>query len=770
MNNSSSFATLNELHYRPINYKSLGQMNKLKKQYEVLNKIKNERLVLKKLKSNSKMYKEIDCIINEDYNVNCLKSISNQNVYLPFDFIKSYFDVYGKLDKNKYDSKERELFHFQHSYSKIYLANDKYDYRKKFLWFENYSVENRARVKYISGLFNVPVSIQWNSRGHFYPIQIAQFGLSHFNKYLSLGQPKFIYIDVDKFMNNDLNDLKSNKNNNDLKMNENDFFRNDQIDLKNDLKEDSKIDGQLNIEQLTNFRNDLINNDLVNDFNQTLDEEPTLFNRLRKRRIIKFNESDKKQLNLKSNEFKTNQEDENNEQSKTDEPNFAKEDESTKNRTIYLNNTSSVILTLNLTKKSAFYNSLFLTFKFKLIKNLRITIVLMNDKRTKFKINYRTMNNEMFRNDNLIYGIGNLTGCWRMFTRNVGVDLIKSLNQSKKKNSNNLKLKNLHLFKIIFNGQAILNEIKLSSNGHFYQFANSVNWLLTHQDDNGGLASKVNKRLISSSLILNTNWYSSMAQAHSISLLLRMFHFRNEFDLKGDNELKINFDLKNRSITNLTIPDKIVNDELERKRLKNDLNEQFNGTKGDDKINDYFIDNDNLILNNSLIYLNAALDAIELFKKNITQNGISAYFMNRYRFYEEFPTQPSLFVLNGFIYSLFGLYDLRMTIDLLVRNQKLEQSVNDYYLNKLIEVDQLFNDGVYSLKNLLPLYDTGSSSLYDLRHFTLKNQAPNIARWDYHSVHVNLLSHFNTILNDQNIDDCIQRWIGYMNGKKASHN
>lgn len=35
----------------------------------------------------------------------------------------------------------------------------------------------------------VPISTQWDPRGHFYPVQIAQFGLSHFSKNLSEPAP-----------------------------------------------------------------------------------------------------------------------------------------------------------------------------------------------------------------------------------------------------------------------------------------------------------------------------------------------------------------------------------------------------------------------------------------------------------------------------------------------------------------------------------------------------------------------------------------------------
>jgi len=59
--------------------------------------------------------------------------------------------------------------------------------------------------------------------------------------------------------------------------------------------------------------------------------------------------------------------------------------------------------------------------------------------------------------------------------------------------------------------------------------------------------------------------------------------------------------------------------------------------------------------------------------------------------YEEYPTNPPLFVLNGFMYSLFGLYDLAMTGN---------RSIN-------AEARMLYERGMSSLKVMLPLFDSG---------------------------------------------------------------
>ncbi|PIO56699.1 hypothetical protein TELCIR_21900, partial [Teladorsagia circumcincta] len=82
---------------------------------------------------------------------------------------------------------------------------------------------------------------------------------------------------------------------------------------------------------------------------------------------------------------------------------------------------------------------------------------------------------------------------------------------------------------------------------------------------------------------------------------------------------------------------------------------------------------------------------------------------------------------------------------------------------------KLFSTGMASLRALLPLYDTGSGSVYDLRHVGL-HTAPNLARWDYHAVHVYLLKWLVQITGDNVLNETADRWIAYSWGRKAKHN
>ncbi|XP_006032503.1 D-glucuronyl C5-epimerase isoform X2 [Alligator sinensis] len=141
-------------------------------------------------------------------------------------------------------------------------------------------------------------------------------------------------------------------------------------------------------------------------------------------------------------------------------------------------------------------------------------------------------------------------------------------------------------------------------------------------------------------------------------------------------------------------------------------------------------------------FLNSALRATAPYKLLSEQHGVKAVFMKKHDWYEEYPTSPSSFVLNGFMYSLIGLYDLKETAG-----------------GELGE----------KAKAMLPLYDTGSGTIYDLRHFML-GTAPNLARWDYHTTHINQLQLLSTIDEAPIFKEFVKRWKSYLKGGRAKHN
>lgn len=144
------------------------------------------------------------------------------------------------------------------------------------------------------------------------------------------------------------------------------------------------------------------------------------------------------------------------------------------------------------------------------------------------------------------------------------------------------------------------------------------------------------------------------------------------------------------------------------------------------------------------IYVRTARMAIEPFKLRVSDGGVSAKLFDRHVFYEEYPTEPSSFVLNGFIYSLLGLYDF-------------------YLLTSCRDAHSLYKSGIETLDVCLPFYDLGRCTAYDLTHLTCVGYPPNVARYSYHFIHVQLLSVLNA-LEDGRFSVFLERWALYLKG------
>ena len=169
------------------------------------------------------------------------------------------------------------------------------------------------------------------------------------------------------------------------------------------------------------------------------------------------------------------------------------------------------------------------------------------------------------------------------------------------------------------------------------------------------------------------------------------------------------------------------------------------------------------IATNNTKYSDAAIKALDLFSIPSQEGGIVAWFLDTLKWYEEYPTTPGSFVLNGFMYSLIGLHDVMDMLEEMGRRPK-----------ELEAATQLWRDGMKSLLTLLPLFDTGSGTVYDLRHFSMRGSAPKLARWDYHSTHINQLYLLSTVaeraVDRELILATAERWRSYMVGDTAEHN
>lgn len=509
---------------------------------------------------------DIDCDINGEYLIACKKDGSE--VYVPVSFLKKYFEIYGELTSE-------DVFKWAHSYSKVYHPKSKYDPVGVYLYFENYNVEVRDRVKCVSGVDGVPVSTQWESQGYYYPTQIAQFGLSHYSKNLTEPEPRVTIIE----------------------------------------------DGEKNMATW-----------LVPD--------SATF-----KRVLLSN------INNKVLEFKTSE-----------------------------NYNEGIQLKIDLVMDFVLKLDLLLN------GNSSLTVTLQNRETNDYYLLHYITSDILITTEgaNIYHGLGNVQE-WKKYTRDLIVDLQKGLNYaSKDKSRHKVSKSKFKIANITLRGSGYFDNLTIATSEHMQEFYDAAEWFVKNQDpETGGWPNPVKRKIAADFLVLEPGWYSAMGQGHAISVLARAFYHSG----------------------------------------------------GDQK------------------YLKAALNGLKPFRVASADGGVLATFLNKYHWYEEYPTQPASFVLNGFIFSLLGLYDLMTTAP-------LDQSQ---------EAEFLYTEGMTTLKNMLPLFDMGSVTVYDLRHFTL-GIAPNLARWDYHATHVNQLLLLGTIDDDPIIAKTAERWLGYMNGKRADHN
>lgn len=141
-------------------------------------------------------------------------------------------------------------------------------------------------------------------------------------------------------------------------------------------------------------------------------------------------------------------------------------------------------------------------------------------------------------------------------------------------------------------------------------------------------------------------------------------------------------------------------------------------------------------------YKVASEKALSIFHLDVEEGGIRRRWLGSKVFFEEYPTNPPSYVLNGFMFSILGLYDCWKILG----NSAAKS---------------LFSESFSTLLDILPLYDLGDRSAYDLTHVTCKSH-PNVARWGYHQTHINQLYALETIVDSAQVESFRKRWERYM--------
>jgi heparosan-N-sulfate-glucuronate 5-epimerase len=108
-------------------------------------------------------------------------------------------------------------------------------------------------------------------------------------------------------------------------------------------------------------------------------------------------------------------------------------------------------------------------------------------------------------------------------------------------------------------------------------------------------------------------------------------------------------------------------------------------------------------------------------------------------FFEEYPTIPPSHVLNGFMFTLVGLYDLA---SIAPRSPALA----------------MYRAGRRTLTTVLPLYDNDGFASYDLTHLTVAGRKAGIASAGYQAAHINLLHTLDSLEPDPRFRHYAARW------------
>lgn len=135
-------------------------------------------------------------------------------------------------------------------------------------------------------------------------------------------------------------------------------------------------------------------------------------------------------------------------------------------------------------------------------------------------------------------------------------------------------------------------------------------------------------------------------------------------------------------------------------------------------------------------YLKSALLAISRFEVPIDEGGyLNIFGQELCPYFEEYPQDPSV-VINGFMATFFGLYELACW-------------TNESRPKELLAMAKS------SLAKMLPHFDAGWWSLYDL-HGTEK--LPNLCSPFYHEMMINYLRVICTITPDESFNQILDTW------------
>jgi heparosan-N-sulfate-glucuronate 5-epimerase len=141
-------------------------------------------------------------------------------------------------------------------------------------------------------------------------------------------------------------------------------------------------------------------------------------------------------------------------------------------------------------------------------------------------------------------------------------------------------------------------------------------------------------------------------------------------------------------------------------------------------------------------YLEAARNAFRSFNVDVQQGGVACYDERGNLWLEEYIVSPPTHILNGFMWTIWGVYDYFL-------------ATGDANARKL------FDDSVQTLRHTLQDFDTGFWSLYEQSGTKLKM----IASPFYHSLHIVELQIMEKLTGERIFGLFADRWQSYRSSR-----
>ncbi|MFT6501836.1 MAG: hypothetical protein ACJASQ_001952 [Crocinitomicaceae bacterium] len=130
--------------------------------------------------------------------------------------------------------------------------------------------------------------------------------------------------------------------------------------------------------------------------------------------------------------------------------------------------------------------------------------------------------------------------------------------------------------------------------------------------------------------------------------------------------------------------------------------------------------------------------AFEFFDIEYKDGGVKRFDKNGLLWFEEYPGAEPSFVLNGFVYTLLGIYDLwRVTKDPAVKN--------------------VIDECVKTLKESMQFYDSGYWSVYDQLNKELAT------KYYHKNIHIPLMEVLHNLTGEEIFDAYKKRWEKQLN-------